>query len=126
MPVPPIPEDRQDGTTIRAAHVNQIAAGVNDLQQQINDLPPGGYSAYELWIQQPGNEGKSLADFFEALRSDEPGPPGEQGDIGPPTAGAGPVGDRPDASDVPDGFRWFDTVTLASSAGTALSRGPTR
>lgn len=46
--------------------------------------PPGpdGLSAFEVWLLQPGNENKTVADFFNALR----GEPGATGAPGPPGA----------------------------------------
>ena len=93
MPITPQPTDREDGTTIRAAHMNDMATAVNDLQGQITSLPPGGYSAYELWLQE-GNVG-TVADFLEDIR----GPQGPEGPEGPgevPGTAAALIADLPE------------------------------
>ena len=79
MAITPQPENRQDGTTIRAAHVNSLAEAANDLQAQIDALPPGGLSAYELWLQE-GNTG-TVQDFLDSLEGQQgtPGTPGPAG-----------------------------------------------
>ncbi len=45
---------------------------------------PQGLSAFEVWLQQPGNENKTVAEFFNSLRGErgydgQPGPAGEDG-----------------------------------------------
>lgn len=41
---------------------------------------PPGASSYDIWLQQPGNTGKTVLEYLEALR----GPKGDRGDPGPP------------------------------------------
>ena len=41
---------------------------------------PPGASSYDIWLQQPGNAGKTISEYLESLR----GPTGETGDTGPP------------------------------------------
>lgn len=69
MPITPQPTDREDGTTIRASHMNDMATAVNDLQDQIDALPPGGYDAYELALQE-GFVG-TRTEWLDSLKSTE-------------------------------------------------------
>ena len=48
-----------------------------------------GKSAYEVWLEQEGNEGKSVEEFLESIK-------GEKGDKGE----AGPAGEKGDKGDV--------------------------
>lgn len=52
-----------------------------------------GKSAYQTWLELPGNAGKTEAQFIESLKG-EPGPKGEQGEVGPegPPGETGPRG----------------------------------
>lgn len=85
----------QDMETVIAMLQEQIANG------------SGGKNAFQLWLELPGNAGKSLNDFLEAYRGSTGatgpqgatlvGPQGERGEMGPAGIGQqGPTGARGD------------------------------
>lgn len=114
----PVPTNRQDGTTIRANHVNDLGEAINGVIAHVADLPPGGYSAYELALQD-GFVG-SVEEWLESLKSTAPstvpGPPGDPGAIPP-----GLLADRPAASSVPDGTSY--TATDDRGGAQAVAAG---
>jgi len=97
--IPIVQGGQTKGTTIGAVS----AAARAPIEAEL----AGGASAYGTWLAQPGNAGKSQAEFLEALRGDAgpegpegpagvgpEGPPGEEGPIGPegPEGQEGPPG----------------------------------
>jgi hypothetical protein len=60
-----------------------------------------GLSAYEVWLKQPGNAGKTVEEYFEAIRGKE-GPQGPPGGNGGMTVFTGPKSSAIDAGE----FGW--------------------
>jgi hypothetical protein len=84
-----------------------------------------GYSAYETWTHLPGNEGKSEDDFFEFLKSTEPGPKGDKGDKGdkgPSAYGVWlDVGHEGSVGDFLDSLKVYATVKTNSDTEYVLT-----
>ncbi len=90
--------------TITDPLVADLQQKLADLQEKLDQLqgtagpegPAGadGKSAYELWLEQPGNEGKSIDDFYAFLKGEkgDKGDKGEKGDTG----AAGAKGEKGD------------------------------
>lgn len=62
-----------------------------------------GDSAYQIWLQQDGNAGKTEAEFLASLKGDTgatgpQGPKGDTGEAGPPGA-TGPQGEKGDTGE---------------------------
>jgi len=76
-----------DSTRAVTGHaVKQALQDMNLVGEPGPQGPPGpqGLSAFEVWLQQPGNENKSVTDFLNSLRGERgadgaPGPPGQSG-----------------------------------------------
>lgn len=56
-----------------------------DLGSVVGPQGAEGKSAYEVWKEQPGNEGKTEAEYLAAMKGEKgnPGEKGEQGEVGP-------------------------------------------
>lgn len=111
-----------------------IESIITMLQEQIAN-GSGGKNAYQLWLELPGNSGKSLSDFLEAYRgatgsTGPQGPPGIQGDVGPvgpmgPSGTQGPTGATGDQGPKgQDGAAGKDS-TVPGPQGPAGPAGPT-
>lgn len=74
-----------------------------------------GASAYEIWLSQPGNAGKSVQEFFASLKGQkgDTGAAGADGARGP-QGPAGPAGPKGDKGDPGDGSSY--TLPIASSS----------
>ena len=60
-----------------------------DATVEIGGAP--GASAYDIWLQQPGNSGKTVVQYLESQR----GPTGPRGETGPPGLDATGLGGYP-------------------------------
>jgi hypothetical protein len=60
------------------------------IEANIEESGPPGASAYEIWLSQPGNGGKTIAEFLESLK-------GDVGDVNPLMPGI--LADARDARD---------------------------
>lgn len=56
-----------------------------DLGSVVGPRGESGKSAYDVWKEQPGNEGKSEVEYLEAMKGEkgEQGEKGDQGEVGP-------------------------------------------
>ena len=63
-------------TWLREGNIGSEQDFINSLKGQKGDKGDKGDSAYEVWKTLPGNENKSLIEFYESLR-------GERGPAGP-------------------------------------------
>jgi hypothetical protein len=81
--VPVVQDDGNGNKETRGTTIADLAAAA---RAPIAAELDGGASAFGVWLQQPGNAGKTQAQFLEALR----GPAGTQGPAGP--GGVGPAG----------------------------------
>lgn len=87
--------------SLEASEISIVAENSNEISVVIDCAQPveatvevggpPGASAFDVWLQQPGNAGKTEADFFESLR----GPQGETGDVGPAGQDATGLGGYP-------------------------------
>lgn len=76
--------------TVDASEISVVVAYPDDISVVIDCAQPveatvelggpPGASSYDIWLQQPGNAGKTVSEYLESLR----GPPGNTGDPGPP------------------------------------------
>lgn len=92
--------------------------GIQGVQGETGPIGKTGQSAYDIWLSQDGNAGKSEAEFLAALKGAKgdtgaTGEKGNTGDTGPKgdTGGIGPAGTR--------GSRWNTGTAVTGTSTTA-------
>lgn len=80
--------------SLEASEISIVAENSNEISVVIDCAQPveatvevggpPGASSYDIWLQQPGNAGKTVVEYLESLH----GPKGDRGETGPPGADA--------------------------------------
>ena len=106
-----------DGDVIMADNMNDIDTGIKEALSKTAQSGADGKSAYQIWLEQDGNAGKSEADFLTSLKG-EKGDKGDTGAQGPKgaTGAAGAAGAKGDKGDKGE-------TGAAGAAGAAGANG---